>query len=93
MHVLSPQKTHYLWDNSLSTGGPIKKDRLWFFYRPQTPASGTDAPGMYYNKNAGDLTKWLYEPDFNRPAQQRQCSGHAQPDAAPDGAGHARATS
>jgi hypothetical protein len=23
---------------------------------------------MYYNKNAGDPTKWTYEPDFSRQA-------------------------
>ena len=34
---VSPQKTNYLWDNNLSSGGPVKKDRLWFFYQP--PAS------------------------------------------------------
>ena len=33
----SPQKTIYLWDISLSSGGPIKKDRLWFFYSTAVP--------------------------------------------------------
>src|SRR4051812_44077926 len=49
--VLSPQKTLYLWETSLSTGGPIKKDRLWFFYTTSYAGSGSTLPGMYYNKN------------------------------------------
>ena len=85
--VLSPQKTLYLWDTSLSTGGPIKKDRLWFFYTTSYAGSGSTLPGMYYNKNAGDITKWLYEPDFNRPAENGNSPGHDQADAAADGAG------
>src|SRR4030095_1623598 len=48
--VVSPQQTLYLWDISLSNGGPIKKDRLWFFYSTNYMGSGTSLPGMYYNK-------------------------------------------
>ena len=77
--VLSPQKTLYLWDTSLSNGGPIKKDRLWFFYSTAYMGSGTSLPGMYYNKNAGDITKWLYEPDFDRPAQNGNAPGTIRP--------------
>jgi hypothetical protein len=77
--VLSPQKTLYLWDTSLSNGGPIKKDRLWFFFSFAYTGSGTSLPGMYYNKNAGDITKWTYEPDFNRPAQNGNAPGSVRP--------------
>ena len=61
--VVSPQKTLYLFEMSLSNGGPIKKDRLWFFYNTRYAGSGSSLPGMYYNKNAGDITA-AYEPDF-----------------------------
>ena len=77
--VLSPQKTLYLWDTSLSSGGPIKKDRLWFFYTTAYSGSGTSLPGMYYNKNAGDITKWTYVPDFDRPAQNGNAPGSIRP--------------
>ena len=49
--------------------GPIMKDRLWFFYATRYEGSGNDLPGIFYNKNAGDITKWTYDPDFNRPAE------------------------
>jgi hypothetical protein len=34
---------------------------------------------MYYNKNAGDRTKWLYEPDFDRPASNGNAPGTLNP--------------
>jgi hypothetical protein len=77
--IVSPQKTNYLWDISLSNGGPILKDRLWFFYSTQWLGNGTSLPGMYYNKNAGDITKWLYEPDFSRPASNGNSPGTVRP--------------
>jgi hypothetical protein len=77
--VVSPQKTLFLWDTSLSNGGPIKKDRLWFFFTTAWQGSGSTLPGMYYNKNAGDPTQWLYSPDFNRPAQNSNDPGTIRP--------------
>ena len=67
--LTTPAVTNYLVDMSLSNGGPIKKDRLWFFYATRYTANGNDVVGMFYNKNAGDPTKWTYEADLNRPAR------------------------
>jgi hypothetical protein len=83
--MLSPQKTNYLWDVSLSSGGPIKKDRLWFFYTTNYMGSGNSLPGMFYNVNAGDITKWTYVPaDGNngrplRPAENGNAPGTIRP--------------
>ena len=45
--------------------GPIMQDR----HSSTRPASGSgNEPGIFYNKNAGDITKWTYDPDFTRPA-------------------------
>src|SRR5690242_893161 len=63
---LTPKK---LWDINPSFGGPIVRDRLWFFatyryqYNRQTVAS------MWDNKNAGDNTKWTYAPDFTKQSE------------------------
>ena len=65
----TPAKTNYQWDASLMNGGPLMRDRLWFFYATRYAGSGTDVPGVFFNKNAGDPTKWTYEPDFSRPAR------------------------
>ncbi len=63
-----------LWDISGSSGGPIVKDRVWYFTTLRQRTSGSDVPGMYYNLNAGDLTKWLYAPDLTRQAKATNVS-------------------
>jgi len=65
----TPAKTNYQWDGSLMHGGPVVKDRLWFFYATRYAGSGTDVPGVFFNKNAGDPNKWTYEADLSRPAR------------------------
>ena len=65
----APSKTNYQWDSSLSNSGPFIRDRLWFFYSTRYQGSGNTVAGMFHNKNAGDPTKWLYEPDVSRPAR------------------------
>src|SRR5262249_53157976 len=76
---VTPQKTLYLWDVSNSTSGPVKKDRLWFFFSMNYMGSGSSLPGMYYNKNEGDISKWLYEPDLSRPAENGNSPGTFRP--------------
>jgi hypothetical protein len=68
-----PAKTNHQYDTSFSAGGPIIKDRLWFFALAYYRGSESDVPGMYYNQNAGDITKWTYVADLDRPAVS---SGH-----------------
>lgn len=54
-------------DASLSFGGPIRKDRLWFFASGRTKLTEKKVPIMLYNKNAG-TSKWLFEADESKPA-------------------------
>src|SRR5688572_18662958 len=63
-----PARTNYMYDTSFAVGGPIVRDRIWFFGLGYYRGSSNDVPGMWHNRNAGDPTKWTYEPDLNRPA-------------------------
>ena len=65
----TPAETRYQWDSSLTNSGPIVRDRLWFLYATRYQGNASTIPGMFINKNAGDNSKWLYDPDFSRPAQ------------------------
>ena len=58
-----------LWDVTGGVGGPIVKDRLWFYATARTEGDYRSIPGVFPNKNAGDSTKFLYAPDKSRQAQ------------------------
>ena len=59
----APSKILALYDADYSLGGPIKKDKLWFFYIGRTYGNGTSVTGIYANKNAGNASAWSYVPD------------------------------
>ena len=53
------------WDTNLAIGGPIKRDRLWFFNNLRSYGTHQDIPGLYANANALDPSKWSYLKDPN----------------------------
>jgi hypothetical protein len=57
------------WDASATLGGPIVRDRLWFFGNYRDYGNHTDIPGLYANANAGDPTRWDYVADTTRQAR------------------------
>lgn len=57
-----------VYDLNAAIGGPIMKDRVWYFVNARTQGSTRQIANVYYNKNAGDPTKWLYDADPSRPA-------------------------
>ena len=63
--LIVPQEVISLYDVQASVGGPIFRDRLWFFYNHRSYGMSEANANLFANKNAGDATKWLYEPDLN----------------------------
>jgi hypothetical protein len=57
------------WDFTGGIGGPIKKDRLWYFFTLRDQGQWRTIPGIFPNLNAGDPTKFLYAPDRAKSAQ------------------------
>ena len=51
------------WDTNFALGGPIVKDRLWFFNNVRSYGNHQEVLNLFGNKNAGDPTKWTYERD------------------------------
>src|SRR5688572_20828946 len=64
----TPARTNHIYDTSFSVGGPIIRDRLWFYGLAYYRGSSNNVPGMFYNQNAFDPTKWTYVADPSRPA-------------------------
>jgi hypothetical protein len=51
-----------LWDIHPSFGGPIIRDKLWFYGTYRYQASRQNVASMWVNRNAGDPTSWTYDP-------------------------------
>src|SRR4030095_14449057 len=51
------------WDASYSMGGPIKRDRLWFFANARGCANASFVDGIFANRFAGDASHWDPSPD------------------------------
>jgi Carboxypeptidase regulatory-like domain len=57
-----------VWDVNPSFGGPIVRDKLWFFATYRYQYNDQYVASMWVNKNAGDPTKWTYDPDLSQQA-------------------------
>jgi hypothetical protein len=63
-----PAPTYRVYDVNLAVGGPIAKDRLWYYMSVRTQGSTQNILNLWYNKNAGNPNAWTYDPDFSQPA-------------------------
>jgi hypothetical protein len=57
------------WDFTGGFGGPIKQDRIWYYVTARDVGQHRSIPGIFPNLNAGDPTKWEYQPDTSRQAR------------------------
>ena len=57
-----------LWEVNPSFGGPIVKDKLWFFGTFRYLLSRQGVPSMWVNQNAGNPNAWTYVPDKTQQA-------------------------
>ena len=51
------------WDSNFSLGGPIKRDRLWFFVNTRTTGNYAETQNQYANKNVGNASAWTWAKD------------------------------
>jgi len=63
-----PNELIKAWDANGAIGGPILRDRLWFYFSTKYQGTRSYVAGMYYNKNDGNAAAWTYEPDTARRA-------------------------
>jgi hypothetical protein len=57
-----------VWDVNPSFGGPIVRDKVWFFATFRYQYNDQYVASMWANKNVGDPSKWTYDPDFSQQA-------------------------
>ena len=63
--VTTNPKLRTLYDVGAAVGGPVLRDRLWFFASGRSWGTQSDVAGLYFNKRQGSL---YYEPDLDRAA-------------------------
>ncbi len=56
------------WDFNPGFGGPIKKDKLWFFASGRSQGAYLFAAGMFFNQNANNPARFDYVADPSQPA-------------------------
>jgi hypothetical protein len=66
--LTTPGALRKVWDFNLGIGGPIAKNRVWYYLNLREEGSERTVPGMFANANAGDPSKWTYVADTSRPA-------------------------
>ena len=67
--VTTINKVQHLYDTNFYIGGPIKRDRVWFFAATRATGSQNQVSGVYFNATQGTP---LYTPDLDRPAFRRE---------------------
>ena len=65
----TPGKLIKQWDYTGGVGGPIRRDRIWYYLTARDVGQHRTIPGIFPNLNAGDPTKWEYIPDTSRQAR------------------------
>jgi hypothetical protein len=62
--VTSTVRALYAYDVNMTVGGPLKRDRLWFFTATRFTGTKQDLPGVFVNSTQGTP---FYTPDLSRP--------------------------
>jgi len=63
-----PNPITRVYDVNTAIGGPILRDRLWYYMSGRVQGQRQNTLNVYYNQNAGNANAWTYLPDLNRPA-------------------------
>jgi Carboxypeptidase regulatory-like domain len=68
--LLTPTQIDFVYDLNESIGGPIKKDKIWFWFSTRYNKSANYA-GIFQNLNAYNPNAWTYAADNSKPAENR----------------------
>ena len=64
--LTEPNKIKANWDINPAFGGPILRDKVWFFGAARYNVTADYVAGLYWNQNANNPNAWTYEPDRSR---------------------------
>ena len=69
--IQAPPLVRRNWDTNGALGGPIRRDRVWFYGNVRSVGvAQVVAAGVKPNRFAGDATQWFYEPETDAEIRQ-----------------------
>ena len=71
--LLTVNTVHRIYDVNPGFGGPILKDRIWFYTSVRAWSAQQYVAGMFYNKST---VPWMYVADTTRPALNIETNGN-----------------
>ena len=72
LHLTAVNSNLRNWDINPGAGGPIVRDRLWYWVTGRSQVGDQNIGGQFFNKNAGNPNAWTYVAD---PSQQANTTG------------------
>ena len=74
----TPDSIKANWEINPGIGGPIKQDKLWFYFAARQMTSDMYAAGLFHDKNLNNPNAWTYDPDLANPAASEREQKDAQ---------------
>jgi hypothetical protein len=66
--VSQPDPVYHVYDVNGAVGGPIVKDKVWYYMSVREQGQRQNTLNVYYNLNAGNPNAWTYAPNLSQPA-------------------------
>ncbi|HTI40753.1 MAG TPA: carboxypeptidase regulatory-like domain-containing protein [Vicinamibacterales bacterium] len=63
----TPNRIHNMFDFNPGFGGPLRRNKAWFYLSGRHATSSKWMADEFYDKNANNPTVWTYQPDFTKP--------------------------
>jgi hypothetical protein len=64
----TPNSINKTWDLNAGFGGPIKRDRIWFYFGAMYTGASQYAAGLFHDRNFNNPNAWTFDPDLDKPA-------------------------
>ena len=63
----TPNRIHSMFDFNPGFGGPLRRDRAWFYFSGRRATSSKWMADEFYDRNANNPNVWTYQPDLSKP--------------------------
>ena len=69
--IRAPNELIHTSQLNIGYGGPIVRDRMWFFANARHQTDDAYVTNIWVNRNAGNPNAWTYVPDYDQPGTNK----------------------